>query len=192
MFPSTPSPLASSDLAGADRPHPLHPHPVGVARSGQETCAHIQLWDLTYPPRYVRSSLLDVYRWIVHAVSHLPDLGYQQFTRRLLIPVIYFLVGSFVKPPADRRIMNILGRWRLRWPSRDPADRVLALASVYEHPGATLRDIAGEMNITERRALNALRQLQSEGWVDKVREGRVGRYTANLSSADVRAILSGE
>ena len=51
----------------------------------------------------------------------------------------------------------------------------------YEHPRSTLREIAGNIGITERATLSILRQLEEEGLVSRVKEGRQNRYTVHLS-----------
>lgn len=71
-----PPPLPRPRLvAGAARSPPFHPscyRQVGPLRPG--TRRRIQLQDLTYPRQYAtRSSLLDVERWIIHAITILPD-----------------------------------------------------------------------------------------------------------------------
>lgn len=68
-----------------------------------------------------------------------------------------------------------MARWRLL------TNHALALMRTYEHPRSTLREIAGNIGITERATLSILRQLEEEGLVSRVKEGRQNRYTVHLS-----------
>ena len=64
-------------------------------------------------------------------------------------------------------------------------NQALALFHVYVHPRSTLREISQAIGITERATLANLRQLEEEGLVSRVKEGRQNRYTV-----DVPAVMS--
>lgn len=68
-----------------------------------------------------------------------------------------------------------MARWRLL------TNHALALIHTYEHPRSTLREIAASVGITERATLSILRQLEEEGLVSRVKEGRQNRYTVHLT-----------
>ena len=61
-------------------------------------------------------------------------------------------------------------------------NHALVLIHVYEHPRSTLREIAAAVGITERAALSILRQMEEDGCVSRVKEGRRIRYTVNLNA----------
>lgn len=50
------------------------------------------------------------------------------------------------------------------------------LVCIAQDPGARLRDIAGELSITERSAFSIVRDLVDAGYVHKQRDGRRNRY----------------
>lgn len=52
-----------------------------------------------------------------------------------------------------------------------------ALLCISRDPGARLREIAGTVAITERRAHDIVTDLTSAGYVVKTKEGRRNRYT---------------
>ncbi len=51
-----------------------------------------------------------------------------------------------------------------------------ALLCIARDPGVRLRDIAGTLGITERRAYDLVTDLSEAGYVIKEREGRRNRY----------------
>jgi hypothetical protein len=59
-------------------------------------------------------------------------------------------------------------------------NHAVVLIHVFEHPSSTLREIAHEVDITERAAYAILRQLEEDDCVRKVKAGRGNRYTVNL------------
>lgn len=52
----------------------------------------------------------------------------------------------------------------------------LVLGLVAQHPQITARDIAAHIGITERTVLRIIADLESEGYLQKRREGRVNLY----------------
>lgn len=52
----------------------------------------------------------------------------------------------------------------------------LVLGLVAQHPQITARDIASHIGITERTVLRIIADLESEGYLQKRREGRVNLY----------------
>jgi len=50
------------------------------------------------------------------------------------------------------------------------------LIYVATHPDARVRDVAGEVGITERRAQTILRELSDAGYVTAIRTGRRNAY----------------
>lgn len=52
----------------------------------------------------------------------------------------------------------------------------LVLGLVAHHPQITARDIASQLGITERTVLRIIADLESEGYLQKRREGRVNMY----------------
>jgi DNA-binding IclR family transcriptional regulator len=65
-------------------------------------------------------------------------------------------------------------------------NHAVVLIHVYEHPNSTLREIAREVDITERAAYAILRQLEADDCVRKVKAGRGNRYTVNLPNVLAR------
>ena len=59
-------------------------------------------------------------------------------------------------------------------------NHALVLVYVVRHNGATVREIAGGVGVTERATLAILRQLSDEGIVDRRRDGRRTTYTVNF------------
>ncbi len=59
-------------------------------------------------------------------------------------------------------------------------NHALVLVYVVRHNGATVREIAAGVGVTERATLAILRQLSDEGIVDRSREGRRTTYTVNF------------
>ncbi len=59
-------------------------------------------------------------------------------------------------------------------------NHALVLVYVVRHSGATVREIAGGVGVTERATLAILRQLSDEGIVDRRRDGRRTTYTVNF------------
>jgi hypothetical protein len=51
-----------------------------------------------------------------------------------------------------------------------------ALLCIAYDPGARLRDVAGELGITERRAYGIITDLTDSGYVVKTKDGRRNRY----------------
>jgi DNA-binding IclR family transcriptional regulator len=52
----------------------------------------------------------------------------------------------------------------------------MVLGLVAQHPQITARDIASHIGITERTVLRIIADLESEGYLQKRREGRVNLY----------------
>jgi DNA-binding MarR family transcriptional regulator len=59
-------------------------------------------------------------------------------------------------------------------------NHALVLVYVVRHNGATVREIAGGVGVTERATLAILRQLSDDGIVDRRRDGRRTTYTVNF------------
>jgi len=59
-------------------------------------------------------------------------------------------------------------------------NHALVLVYVVRHKGATVREIAAGVGVTERATLAILRQLSEEGIVDRSRDGRRTTYTVNF------------
>jgi predicted transcriptional regulator len=59
-------------------------------------------------------------------------------------------------------------------------NQALVLFHIFQHPQSTLREISGEVGITERATLSCLRQMEEEQLVSRVKEGRRVRYTVNV------------
>lgn len=57
------------------------------------------------------------------------------------------------------------------------------LIAISRDPRARLRDIAEAVGITERAVLLILSDLEAEGIVDRIREGRRNRYVLHLDAA---------
>jgi DNA-binding MarR family transcriptional regulator len=55
------------------------------------------------------------------------------------------------------------------------------LAIVGSHPQMTAREIASRLSITERTVLRIIKDLESEGYVERERIGRENRYQVNRS-----------
>lgn len=59
-------------------------------------------------------------------------------------------------------------------------NHALILVYVVRHPGATVRDIAAGVGVTERATLEILRQLGDDRIVDRTRVGRRNTYAVNF------------
>jgi len=59
-------------------------------------------------------------------------------------------------------------------------NHALILIYVVRHPGATVREIAVGVGVTERATLEILRQLSEERIVERNRDGRRNTYTVNF------------
>lgn len=59
-------------------------------------------------------------------------------------------------------------------------NHALVLVYVVRHSGATVREIAAGVGVTERATLAILRQLSDEGIVERSRDGRRTMYTVNF------------
>ena len=57
----------------------------------------------------------------------------------------------------------------------------LALLCIAEDPGVRMRDIAAEVEITERAAQRIVAELVEAGYLDRERVGRRNRYTIRTS-----------
>jgi DNA-binding MarR family transcriptional regulator len=55
------------------------------------------------------------------------------------------------------------------------------LAIVGTHPQMTAREIANRLSITERTVLRIIKDLESEGYVERKRVGRENHYQVNRS-----------
>jgi predicted transcriptional regulator len=53
------------------------------------------------------------------------------------------------------------------------------LVFVHRNPDARVRDIAATVGITERATLNILRDLEDEGYLTRVHQGRRTHYVVN-------------
>jgi DNA-binding MarR family transcriptional regulator len=56
------------------------------------------------------------------------------------------------------------------------------LVALYRDPQARLRDVAELVGITERAVLHIVADLEEEGIVERVREGRRNRYKLDLAA----------
>jgi len=61
-------------------------------------------------------------------------------------------------------------------------NHALVLIYVVRHPGATVREIATGVGVTERATLEILRQLCDEQIVERTREGRRNTYAVNFEA----------
>lgn len=61
-------------------------------------------------------------------------------------------------------------------------NHALVLIFVVRHPGATVREISGGVGVTERATLEILRQLDTEGIVERKRDGRRNTYSVNFEA----------
>jgi DNA-binding MarR family transcriptional regulator len=70
------------------------------------------------------------------------------------------------------------------------------LALIGQHGQITAREIATELDITERSVMRIIKDLESENYIQRVREGRVNRYLVNtqvpLRRREKQDILIGE
>lgn len=62
------------------------------------------------------------------------------------------------------------GRWSFL------TNHARALLFIAAHPDARLRDVAGDLGVTERTAFGVVLDLTEGGYVTKEREGRRNRY----------------
>ena len=60
-------------------------------------------------------------------------------------------------------------------------NHVLALLCIADDPGVRMRDIAGDVQITERAAQRIVADLIQAGYLDRERVGRRNRYTIQAS-----------
>src|SRR5919106_6027137 len=69
------------------------------------------------------------------------------------------------------------------------------LTQVAKHPQITMREIAAHLGITERSVHRIISHLETEGYLTRVRDGRVNYYTVNpdlpLSRPELRDVLVG-
>jgi DNA-binding MarR family transcriptional regulator len=56
------------------------------------------------------------------------------------------------------------------------------LAAIARDQAATVRDLAGQVKITERAAVAILHQLEDAGIITRIKEGRRNRYTIDLEA----------
>ncbi len=61
-------------------------------------------------------------------------------------------------------------------------NHALVMIYVVRHPGATVREIAAGVGVTERATLEILRLLGDEGIVERAREGRRNTYAVNFEA----------
>jgi Mn-dependent DtxR family transcriptional regulator len=70
------------------------------------------------------------------------------------------------------------------------------LALIGQHDQITARDIAKELDITERSVMRIIKDLESEGYINRERKGRVNIYRVNadvpLRRRDKRDIMIGD
>jgi predicted transcriptional regulator of viral defense system len=69
------------------------------------------------------------------------------------------------------------------------------LTQVAKHPQITMREIAAHLGITERSVFRIISDLETEGYLTRVRDGRVNYYTVNpdlpLNSSELQDVLVG-
>jgi biotin operon repressor len=69
------------------------------------------------------------------------------------------------------------------------------LTQVAKHPQITMREIAAHLGITERSVFRIISDLETEGYLTRVRAGRVNYYTLNpdlpLSRPELQDVLVG-
>jgi predicted transcriptional regulator of viral defense system len=69
------------------------------------------------------------------------------------------------------------------------------LTQVAKHPQITMREIAADLGITERSVFRIICDLETEGYLTRVRDGRVNYYTVNpdlpLNSSELQDVLVG-
>jgi CTP-dependent riboflavin kinase len=69
------------------------------------------------------------------------------------------------------------------------------LTQVAKHPQITMREIAAHLGITDRAVFRIICDLETEGYLTRVRDGRVNSYTVNadllLSHPELRDVLVG-
>jgi DNA-binding MarR family transcriptional regulator len=70
------------------------------------------------------------------------------------------------------------------------------LALIGQHDQITAREIAKELDITERSVMRIIKDLESEGYINRERKGRVNIYRVNadvpLRRRDKRDIMIGD
>lgn len=70
------------------------------------------------------------------------------------------------------------------------------LALIGQYGQITAREIAAELGITERTVMRIIRDLETEGYIRKMREGRINHYKVNsqapLRRQDNRDVVVGE
>ena len=70
------------------------------------------------------------------------------------------------------------------------------LALIGQYGQITAREIAAELGITERTVMRIIRDLETEGYIRKMREGRINHYKVNsqapLRRQDNRDVIVGE
>jgi Mn-dependent DtxR family transcriptional regulator len=70
------------------------------------------------------------------------------------------------------------------------------LALIGQQDQITAREIAKELNITERSVMRIIKDLESEGYIDRERSGRVNIYRVNtnvpLRRLDKRDVMIGD
>jgi predicted transcriptional regulator of viral defense system len=69
------------------------------------------------------------------------------------------------------------------------------LTQVAKHPQITMREIAADLGVTERSVFRIICDLETEGYLTRVRDGRVNYYTVNpdlpLNSSELQDVLVG-
>ena len=70
------------------------------------------------------------------------------------------------------------------------------LALIGQYGQITAREIANELGITERSVLRIIKDLETEGYIQIERQGRVNRYEVNIEAPlrrqEKRDVLVGE
>ncbi|MDX1417339.1 MAG: helix-turn-helix domain-containing protein [Candidatus Promineifilaceae bacterium] len=70
------------------------------------------------------------------------------------------------------------------------------LALIGQYGQITAREIAAELDITERSVMRIINDLESEGYIERQREGRVNVYQVNgqvpLRRKDIRDVMIGD
>jgi MarR family len=69
------------------------------------------------------------------------------------------------------------------------------LTQVTKHPQITMREIAAHLGINKQSVFRIICDLETEGYLTRIREGRVNSYTVNadllLSHPELRDLLVG-
>ena len=80
------------------------------------------------------------------------------------------------KKPASKKTAKPEGRWTFL------SNHAHVLVALHRDPDARLREVAEEVGITERAVLHIVADLEAEGILERVREGRRNRYEFHLKA----------